>query len=321
MQVNPVDLSKVKTYSVWNRPTKVDYSLLAKVPNINLPLYEFFDCLPHLLKAEELMLAAQRIAEARLRQRGVIFMMGGHVVKCGLSPLIIRMMEERIITCVATNGAGSIHDFELACFGNTSEDVERGLETGMFGMVKETGETMNRIIIDGIRVGCGIGESLGRGLRHIAPRYVNLSILANAHRLSVPVTVHVAIGTDTIHQHPSCSGEALGAASMLDFRRFAAAVATLNDGGVIINCGSAVILPEVFLKALTVARNLGYPVKNFTAVNMDMIQHYRPMQNVVMRPTKTGGGTPISLTGHHEIMLPLLYAAIQTRLRALVSVR
>lgn len=316
-----LDFSKIRTYSVRQRPTKVDYSLLAKVPNINLPLYEFFDCLPHILKAEELLVAAQRIAEARLRGRGIIFMMGGHVVKCGLGPLIVRMMEERLITTIAMNGSASIHDVELACFGHTSEDVERGLETGMFGMVKETAEFMNASIYQGcLRYGQGLGEALGNGLRHMLPRYESISILANAHRLGVPLTVHVAIGTDTIHQHPTCSGEALGAGSMRDFRLFAAAVTTIDDGGVVINCGSAVIMPEVFLKAITVARNLGYPVKNFTAINMDMIQHYRPMNNVVLRPTKTGG-TPISLTGHHEIMLPLLYAATLTRIRAMQSIR
>lgn len=319
MPLRPLDLSKVKTYSVRERPTKVDYSLLAKVPHVELPLYEFFNVLPRILKAQELMLAAQRIAEARLQGRGVILMMGGHVVKCGLSPLIIRMMEERLITAIAMNGAASIHDFELSCWGHTSEDVERGLETGMFGMVRETADLMNKCILECLRFGLGLGESLGRGLRHIVPPYEPLSILANAHRLGVPVTVHVAIGTDTIHQHPSCNGEALGAGSMRDFRLFAAAVTTLDSGGVVINLGSAVILPEVFLKALTVARNLGYSVKNFAAINMDMIQHYRPMNNVVHRPTKTGG-TPISLTGHHEIMFPLLYAAVKARLRAMQAV-
>lgn len=310
----PVDLSQVKTYSVRNRPTKVDYSLLAKVPNIHQPLGEFFETLPTVLKAKELLVACQRIAEARVKDRGVIFMMGAHVVKCGLGPIINRMMEERLITCVAMNGAGSIHDFELACFGHTSEDVERGLEDGSFGMVKETAEMMNKIVNDGVKVGCGLGESLGRGLRHLLPRYEKASILCNAHRLGVPLTVHVALGTDTIHQHPSCNGEAYGKGCMRDFRVLGGMITTLNDGGVIINCGSAVILPEVFLKALTVARNVGNPVRAFTAVNMDMIQHYRPLENVVKRPTKSGG-TPISLTGHHEIMLPLLYAGVKTFLK------
>lgn len=310
----PVDLAQIKTYSIRNRPTKVDHNLLARVPNIHQPLGEFFEDLPAVLKAKELLIASQRIAEARVHDKGIIFMMGAHVVKCGLAPIIIRMMEERLITCICMNGAGAIHDFELAYFGSTSEDVESSLEDGMFGMVRETPEMMNKIVTDGVRFGCGLGESMGRGLRHLLPKYEKISILANAHRLGVPLTVHVALGTDTIHQHPTCNGEAFGKGGMRDFRWLAGVVPTLNDGGVIINCGSAVILPEVFLKALTVARNLGNPVKHFTAINLDMIQHYRPMANVVNRPTR-GGGTPISLTGHHEIMVPLLYAGVKSFLK------
>jgi hypothetical protein len=310
----PVDLSQIRTYSVRNRPTKVDFSLLAKVPNVHQPLSEFFEALPAVLKARELLVACQRIAEARMKDRGIIFMMGAHVVKCGLGPVVVRMLEEGLITGVAMNGAGSIHDFELASFGQTSEDVERGLEDGSFGMVKETAEMMNSIVNSGVKVGCGLGESLGRGLRHLLPRYERVSILANAHRLGVPLTVHVALGTDTVHQHPSCDGEAYGKGGMRDFRLLAGVVPTIHDGGVVINCGSAVVLPEVFLKALTVARNLGHAVRSFTAINMDMIQHYRPTVNVVARPTRSGG-TPISLTGHHEIMLPLLYAGVKSFLK------
>lgn len=310
----PVDLSQVKTYSIRNRPTKVDHTLLAKVPNIHQPLGEFFEDLPAVLKAKELLIACQRIAGARVKERGIVFMMGAHVIKCGLSPLIIRMMEERLITCISMNGAAAIHDFELAYFGSTSEDVESGLEDGMFGMVRETAEMMNKIVTDGVRFGCGLGESIGRGLRHLLPRYERISVLANAHRLGVPLTVHVALGTDTIHQHPSCNGEAFGKGAMRDFRWLAGCIPSINDGGAVINCGSAVIMPEVFLKALTVARNLGHPVKNFAAINMDMVQHYRPLTNVVQRPTR-GGGTPISLTGHHEIMLPLLYAGVRSFLK------
>jgi hypothetical protein len=311
----PVDLSKITTYSVRDRPAKVDFSLLAKAPNIHQPLSEFFETLPAVLKARELLIACQRIAEARLKNKAIIFMMGAHVVKVGLGPIVIRMMEENLITCVAMNGAATIHDFELACFGQTSEEVERGLDDGTFGMVKETAEMMNKITHDGVKVGCGLGEALGRGLRHLLPRYERISIVANTHRLGVPLTVHVALGTDTIHQHPSCDGESYGKGTMRDFRLLAAAIAGLHEGGVVINCGSAVILPEVFLKALTVARNLGCPVRDFTAINMDMIQHYRPNANVVQRPTRTGG-TAISLTGHHEIMLPLLYAGVKSFLLA-----
>jgi deoxyhypusine synthase len=311
-----LDFSKIRTYSVKDRPTKVGRMHVAKIPNVDLPLYNFFECLPPVLKAADLLLAGRRIAEAVQRKRGIIFMMGGHVVKCGLSPLVIHMMERGLITTVAMNGAGSIHDYEMARFGATSEDVEAALETGMFGMVEETATEMNGFILGCLRYGLGLGEAIGRGLRHMMAENLRLSILANAHRLGVPATVHVAIGTDTIHQHPSCNGEALGAGSMRDFRLFTAAVTTIDDGGVVINCGSAVLMPEVFLKALTVARNLGYRVRNFTAINMDMIQHYRPMNNVLLRPTRTGDGTAISLTGHHEIMLPLLYAAACAHLKS-----
>lgn len=310
----PVDLAQVKTYPIRERATKVDLSLLAKVPNVHQPLTEFFECLPPVLKGRELLLACQRIAEARLRGRGVVLMMGAHVIKVGLSPIIIKMMEERLVTCISLNGAGAIHDFEMAVYGQTSEDVESGLEDGSFGMVKETAEMLNKVVSDGVRFGCGLGESMGRGLRHLLPRYERLSILANAHRLGVPLTVHVALGTDTIHAHPSCNGEAYGKGGMRDFRLLAGAVSQIHDGGAVLNIGSAVLLPEVFLKALTVARNVNGPVKDFAAINMDMIQHYRPNANVVNRPTRSGG-TPISLTGHHEIMVPLVYAGIKSFLK------
>jgi hypothetical protein len=260
------------------------------------------------------LIACKKLAEARVNERGIVLMMGAHVIKCGLSPIIIRMMEERLITCICMNGAGAIHDFELAYFGQTSEEVESTLEEGMFGMAKETAEMMNKIISDGVRFGCGLGESYGRGLRHLLPKYEKISILANAHRLGVPLTVHVALGTDTIHQHPSCNGEAYGKGAMRDFRWLAGILPTIHNGGAVINCGSAVIMPEVFLKALTVARNISGPVNGFTAINMDMQQHYRPLTNVVNRPTRVAG-VPISLTGHHEIMLPLLYAGIKSFLK------
>jgi len=308
------DLSQVKTYSVQNRPTKVDLTLMARVPNVHLPLADFFDSLPNVLKAYELRYAGHAIAQAYNNHRSVVMMMGAHVIKCGLSPLVVRMMEEGLISCVCMNGAGTIHDFELASYGHTSEDVEAGLETGIFGMVQETAENMNRIIREGVKVGCGLGEALGRGLRHMQAPYERFSIVANAHRLGVPLTVHVAIGTDTIHQQVSFEPDLCAKGSHRDFRLLAGILPNIADGGVILNVGSAVILPEVFLKALTVARNLGSSVRNFTAINMDMIQHYRPNTNVVNRPTKTGG-QPISLTGHHEIMLPLLYACAKSYLR------
>lgn len=310
----PVDLTQLKTYSIRSRQSTIDCSYISGVPNIHQPLHDFFECLPTVLKAKEFLIASKKIAEARINSRGIVLMMGAHVVKCGLSPIIIRMMEERLITCIAMTGAGAMHDFELAYFGQTGEDVQSGVDDGSYGMAKETAEMMNKIVNDGVRFGCGLGESLGRGLRHLLPKYEKISILANAHRLAVPLTVHAALGTDTIHQHPSCNGEAYGKGAMRDFRWLAGVLPTINNGGVVINCGSAVILPEVFIKALTVSRNFQGNVKDFTAINMDMVQQHRALANVVHRPTHTGG-IPISLTGHHELMLPLLYAGIKSFLK------
>lgn len=311
----PVDLALVKTYPIRERPTKVDFSLLATPADPEAPLADFFETLPAILKAAELLTACRKLAEAREKGRGVILMMGAHVIKCGLGPIVIRMMEEGLVTCIALNGAGAIHDFELATTGGTSEDVEAGLEDGSFGMVRETAEAINRMVGDGARFGYGLGEAICKGMRHMMPRHEKVSILANAARLGVPLTISVALGTDTIHQHASCDGEAWGKGAMRDFKLLAGIVSTIHDGGAVINAGSAVILPEVFLKALTVARNVNGPVSNFTAINLDMIQHYRPNTNVVKRPTR-GGGTPISLTGHHEIMIPLLYAGVKSCMRA-----
>lgn len=313
-RLKPADLTQLKTHSVRNRASRIDLNVLARVPNIHQPLSEFFECLPPVLKSKELLVASTRMAEARINERGIVLMLGAHVIKCGLNPIIIRMMEERLVTCVCMTGAAAIHDFELAYFGATGEDVDSSIDEGTFGMAKETAEMMNKIVNDGVRFGCGLGESFGRGLRHLLPKYERVSILANSHKLGVPLTVHVALGTDTIHQHPSCNGEAYGKGAMRDFRLLAGLLPTVHDGGVVLNIGSSVMMPEVFIKALSVARNLNGPLKNFTAINMDMIQHYRPNANVVRRPTQ-GGGTPISITGHHEIMLPLLYAGIKSFLK------
>ncbi|MBN1868852.1 hypothetical protein JW916_16355 [Candidatus Sumerlaeota bacterium] len=310
----PLDFSDIKTYSVRDRPSKVDPSQIARIPEIHKPLEQFFDCLPRILKAKDLLELAEHIVVAAAGGRKVLWMMGAHVIKCGLSPLIIKLMEQRIVHGVAMNGAGAIHDFELACFGHTSEDVEKGLADGSFGMARETGEWMNELINDGVQRGFGIGYSLGRGILDRQPRFLEFSILAHAVGLRVPITIHVAIGTDIIHQHPSTDPAMLGKGSYKDFQIFAGELPGLHEGGVIVNCGSAVILPEVFLKALTVARNLGNPIQRFVAANFDMIQHYRPNANVLARPTQDGGKA-YSFTGHHEIMIPLLYAAIQRLLR------
>jgi len=240
-------------------------------------------------------------------------MLGAHVIKCGLSPIIIDLMEKGIITTIATNGAGTIHDTELACCGKTSEDVEENLKNGTFGMASETADIINNTISEGKSGDLGFGELLGKRLSEKDIPYRNFSILSAGYRLRIPVTVHVAIGTEIVHQHPSADGEAIGKLSLKDFRIFANNLKNL-EGGVVFNIGSAVILPEVFLKALTVVKNLGYKVENFTAVNIDMIQHYRPKVNVVERPTAQGG-KGIIITGHHEFMIPLLAAALKERLK------
>jgi GNAT superfamily N-acetyltransferase len=310
----PTDLRKVKTRSVRKRRSKVDRSVLARLPLPDGTLREFFDCLPKVLRAEDLLRVAERIARAAKSGRGVIWMMGGHVVKCGLSPLVNDLIGRDVVSCVAMNGAAAIHDFELAFFGETSEDVAEGLRDGSFGMARETAELVNQITVEASRRGKGLGEALGETMAREKPPHGDLSILIRCFQEHIPATVHVAIGTDVIHQHPSADGAAIGAASLQDFRILAGQVPFLNDGGVVINCGSAVIMPEVFLKALTVARNVGNTVGHFTAVNLDMIQHYRPNVNVLERPIGTGGGEAFALTGHHEIMIPLLYSAILSRL-------
>jgi hypothetical protein len=241
----------------------------------------------------------------------VIWGLGAHVIKVGLSPVVIDLMERGLVTAVALNGAGVVHDFEVAVAGQTSEDVEAGLGTGAFGMARETGEEVNRAIVAGDRDGLGLGAAVGRYLceRRPRPRHLDLSLLAAAWRLSLPATVHVAIGTDIVHVHPACDPAALGRATHLDFRIFAGEVAHLGGGGVYLNVGSAVVLPEVFLKAVTLARNLGHRLSGFATANLDFIQSYRPGTNVVERPVK-GHGRGYRLTGHHELLVPLLAAAL-----------
>jgi hypothetical protein len=235
--------------------------------------------------------------------------MGAHVIKVGLSPLVIHLMEQGYVSALALNGAGIIHDFELALVGQTSEEVEEGLESGQFGMAEETGSLLNRAIQEGVERGMGIGEAVGAFLDEHQPQFIKASLLWTGYRLSIPVTVHVAIGTDIIHMHPRASGEAIGKGSHLDFRLFAAMVAKLHGGGVYLNLGSAVVLPEVFLKAVSVARNLGYPLSDFSTANFDFIRHYRTSKNVVERPV-SGTGRGFDFVGHHEILIPLLATAL-----------
>jgi hypothetical protein len=264
--------------------------------------------LPNILGAADFMAVAGALRAAHEGGRGIIWGLGAHVIKTGLSPVLIDLMERGFVSALATNGAGVIHDFELALSGATSEDVEEALGPGRFGMAEETGTLLNAAITEGVGEGMGLGQAVGRRLRDIRPSHERLSLLAAAARLDIPVTVHVGIGTDIIHMHKDASGAAIGEGSLRDFRYFVSSVARLA-GGVYLNCGSAVVLPEVFLKAVALARNQGAPLDGLTTVNLDFTRLYRPQTNVVSRPV-AGIGKGYSLVGHHEIMIPLLAAAL-----------
>lgn len=275
---------------------------------------DFFDSLPNILAARDLLDVADLIVAAKKSGKPVIFGIGAHVIKCGLNPILIDLMERGMMSAIAMNGACAIHDVELAFFGETSEDVLMAIRDGSFGMARETGELINKSVSKGNASGKGFGQSVGEMVLNNAGKK-ECSLLAAAVRMDIPATVHVAIGTDIVHMHPSFDPCATGEATHRDFKLLCSVVSNLNSGGVYLNVGSAVVLPEVFLKALTVARNLGNLVENFSTVNMDFIQHYRPRQNVVLRPTAGEGSKGFELTGHHEIMLPLLAQAVKERLK------
>ena len=307
----PIDSSKIRSRSIQGRATKVSVEQFGKVYQKDSGLNGWLQSLPKILAGSGFRRVVEALVSARSLKRPIIWGLGAHVIKCGLNPVLIDLMERGFVTALALNGAGAIHDFEIALAGSTSEDVESELETGDFGMSRETAEWMNEAIAQGVGRGNGLGEAIGSYLDENSNRFpfVNLSLLAAAFQRKVPVTLHVAIGTDTIHIHPSADGSLLGKGSLQDFRLLTAVVRDLNDGGVYLNCGSAVILPEVFLKAVSLVRNLGSPLGKFTTVNLDFLQHYRPHHNVVKRPTR-GSGQGIELTGHHELMIPLLAAAL-----------
>lgn len=304
----PVSLQKVKTLSIAKRASRVSLTALAIPPAKGDTFKAFLEKLPNILAVNDFKAVVKAIMKTRQKQKPVILGMGAHPIKVGLSPLIIELMQKGVITAIATNGACIVHDFELSFIGQTSEDVGKELCSGTFGMAEETGMYLNKAIKEGMKKGYGIGRSVGEMIYRSKFRLREKSIFANACELGIPATVHVAIGTDIIHMHPGADGLAIGEGSFKDFKLFTAVVSDL-DGGVYINLGSAVIMPEVFLKALTIARNLGNKVENITTVNMDFIQHYRPMENVLRRPT-IGKDSAYALTGHHEIMFPLLAAAI-----------
>jgi hypothetical protein len=305
------DLSKVRTVPVAGRPNKVSAAEFATPPGTDRSIGAFIRSLPDVLKATDFRRVVDAVVGANRRTRAVIVMLGGHVVKTGIGPLIVDLMRRGIVTDIAMNGSAAIHDYEIARFGATSEDVAAGLRDGTFGMADETGRGLNDAFIRGMAHGWGMGESVARALdAEPALAHPELSVILQAHRLDVGVTVHAALGAEIIHQHPAASGAAIGDTSHRDFRRLAASIERLHDGGVVLNCGSAVIMPEVFLKALTIARNLnaGKPT-DFVTCDIDMQRHYRPHVNVVQRPT-LAGGAGYELTGHHELMLPLLTWAI-----------
>jgi hypothetical protein len=306
----PIDLTQVRTYPLASRVSKVSVEDFGRPHKRGAALSAFAASLPRILAADQLRAVASGLVRGREKKRPLIWGMGAHVLKVGLAPVVIDLMERGFITAIALNGAGIVHDFETAIAGQTSEEVDAVLGSGQFGMAQETGEEINRAITLGDRDGLGLGASVGRYLeRRRGTKFKRLSILAAAWRLQIPSTVHVAMGTDIVHMHPSCDPAAVGRASHLDFRILAAEVARLGRGGVYLNVGSAVLLPEVFLKAVTLARNLGHKIEDFTTANFDFIQGYRPNTNVVNRPTR-GVGRGYSLTGHHEIMIPLLAALL-----------
>ena len=312
-EYKPLDFTGLQTYSIHDRFSKVTVANFARPLPAGATIAEFFESLPDQLAGRDFPEFVDRLAACRKAERPLIMGMGAHVIKVGLNPLIIDLMERSIITGLALNGACVIHDTEIAIAGRTSEDVEQVLGKGAFGAAKETGEIINAAIREGANTDKGMGEAIGLYLREKEYPHNDMSLLATASRLGVPVTVHAAIGTDIIHIHPSACGASIGKTSYHDFKLFCSMIADL-EGGAYLNVGSAVLLPEVFLKALTVVRNLGHTVNCFTTANFDFIKQYRPVTNVVNRPT-AGGGKGYNFTGHHELMLPLLAVALKEKMK------
>ena len=303
------DPSDVRTYPLASREGKVRREDLARPWDPATGFDGWLSTLPNLLAASDLRAVVAAMRAARAADRGLLWGLGAHVIKVGLAPIMIDLMERGLVSGIALNGAGLIHDFEIAIAGTTSEDVDAVLGPGQFGMAEETGRELNEAIARGVAAGQGLGQAVSGHLAARTPKFAEVSLLCAAARLGVPVTAHVALGTDTIHMHPSASGEAIGAGSLRDFRYFTSFVSRLA-GGVYVNCGSAVVLPEVFLKAVSLVRNRGISLDGLTTVNLDFLRHYRPETNVVRRPV-AGVGHGYSITGHHEILIPLLAAALK----------
>lgn len=326
-----IDFSKVRTYPLSKRRSKVGIDDFAREAGRRTTVERFVNTLPNILAARDFRAVVAACRRAQARHKPIVWSLGGHVIKCGLSPLLIGLMKRGFVQHLAMNGSCLIHDFEIAVAGSTSEDVEASLGAGTFGMARETGELINEAINRHVVTGCGLAAAVGKSLAtgfgtspstkskargnhaNQPPKHVNLSLLVAAYRLKIPATVHLAIGTDIIHNHPAADGRAMGEGALRDYRTFVSSVADLNGGGVFLNFGSAVLMPEVFLKAVTLVRNLGHPLRNFTTANFDFIQHYRGVHNIVKRPTQDGAGRGYSITGHHELMLPLLAAALVSR--------
>lgn len=317
-EIQPAILHDVETYPIAGRRSKVSVRDFAKPAGKNPTLSRFLNSLPTILAANDLREVLASLQSARARKKAVLWGIGGHVIKVGLGPLLIELMERGFVSGIAMNGAALIHDYEIALSGQTSEDVEAALGAGKFGMAEETGWGINEIAKLAQRIRVGYGEAAGQYLHSgiVPAKHLGVSVLASAYRMKIPVTVHLAIGTDIPHMHPHADGGALGSASYTDFRLFCSLVQQMDGGGAYLNWGSAVMLPEIFLKAVAVARNLGLKMRPITTANFDFIQHYRPLQNVVKRPTagagkgKSAESRGFAITGHHELMLPLVAAAL-----------
>jgi hypothetical protein len=306
----PINLEKIKTYELASRPSKVTVEDFARPINKDDSLKEFLGKLPNVLAVQSLREIAGQIRRAKELNKPIIWGIGGHVVKTGNSPIIIDLMRLGFVSAIAANGSVLVHDTEIALVGFTSEDVDASLGKGDFGAAKETGEILNKAATNGQADKIGLGEAMGREIFQQNPRNAETSLLYQTYKNKIPFTAHLTIGADIGHFHSNCDGAALGATSHTDFKLFCSIVKELNGGGVYLNLGSAVTLPEIFLKAVTVVRNLGFDLQDFTTANFDFIQHYRPATNVVRRPTAEGAGRGFSVTGHHELMIPLLAAQI-----------
>jgi len=308
--LEPIDLSEIKTYDLASRPSKVSVDNFAKPIAEDATLRGFLESLPRVLAVDAIRELSTRMRRARELGKPIIWGFGGHVIKTGLAPLIIDLMDRGLVTAVAVNGSVLVHDTEIAIVGSTSEDVDATLGNGDFGAARETGEILNTAAVAGQRDSIGLGEAMGRELDGLKPANADKSILCAAYARKIPLTAHLAIGTDIGHFHASCDGAALGQTTHVDFRLLCSLVKEMNGGGVYLNYGSAVVLPEVFLKAVTVVRNLGHELRDITTANFDFIQGYRPSTNVVRRPTADGAGRGFAITGHHELTMPLLAATL-----------